>query len=55
MFHLLLLLIMKKLYFIPFVMALLTVSCLNEQDVLNYSGQQNVLQSSVAAYMTGLR
>ena len=44
---------MNKLDFFLLVMALLTVSCLNEQDVLNYSGQQNVLQSSVAAYMTG--
>ena len=46
---------MNKLHFIPFVMALLTVSCLNEQDVLNYSGQQSVSQSADAVYMTGLR
>ena len=46
---------MNKLDCFLLVMALLTVSCLNEQDVLNYSGQQNVLQSADAAYMTGLR
>ena len=46
---------MKKLHFIPLVMALLTVSCLNEQDVLNNSAQQSVSQSADAVYMTGLR
>ena len=44
---------MNKLHFIPFVMTLLTVSCLNEQDVLNNSAQQSVSQSADAAYMTG--
>lgn len=37
---------MNKLHFIPFVMALLTVSCLNEQDVLNNYAQQSVSQSA---------
>ena len=44
---------MKKLHNLLLVIVLLAVSCLKEQDVLNTSGQQNVLQSAVAAYMTG--
>lgn len=44
---------MNKLDCFLLVMALLTVSCIREQDVLDNLGQQNVSQSSVAAYMTG--